>query len=153
MVVFMVSWKKSRGRSGSPTVALITDAHASRHDNYEYRKRTYSLLQWSRIPLLLACGATIMWSDWYWLATILLVVSVPMPWIAVVIANGHGEKADKRAPRVYKPALVRQQNYQWAQERLELARQQEAEAEQRQLESRAAEGVDLDSEDYTWEEK
>ena len=51
----------------------------------------------------------------HWLALICMVVSVPLPWVAVVIANGVGEPADKRAPRVYKPAVIREQNRLWEQ--------------------------------------
>lgn len=101
-------------------VALITDASSSRIRNYNYRRHTYAVLQWSRIPLLLACGAVIMWTDLKWLAAILLVVSVPMPWIAVVIANGVGEPEDKRAPRVYKPGVARQEQREWERQQVAL---------------------------------
>ncbi|MFD5867097.1 DUF3099 domain-containing protein [Corynebacterium sp. NPDC060344] len=101
-----------RGRRGSEAV-LITDARQSRIRNYNYRRHTYAALQWSRIPLLLLAAASFLWWDLTWLATILTILSVPMPWIAVVIANGVGEPADKRSPRVYKPGLVREQNRRW----------------------------------------
>lgn len=92
---------------------LITDARQSRIRNYNYRRHTYAVLQWSRIPLLLLAAAAFLWWDLAWLAAILTVLSVPMPWIAVVIANGVGEPADKRSPRVYKPGVVREQNRRW----------------------------------------
>ena len=98
-----------RGRRG-PEAVLITDARQSRIRNYNYRRHTYAVLQWSRIPLLLLAAAAFLWWDLAWLAAILTVLSVPMPWIAVVIANGVGEPADKRSPRVYKPGVVREQN-------------------------------------------
>ena len=101
-----------RGRRGSDPV-LITDARQSRIRNYNYRRHTYAVLQWSRIPMLLLAAAAFLWWDLAWLATILTILSVPMPWIAVVIANGVGEPADKRAPRVYKPGVVREQNRRW----------------------------------------
>ncbi|MFC3850710.1 DUF3099 domain-containing protein [Corynebacterium hansenii] len=101
-----------RGRRGSDAV-LITDARQSRIRNYNYRRHTYAVLQWSRIPLLLLAAAAFMWWDLPWLAAIVTVVSVPMPWIAVVIANGVGEPADKRSPRVYKPGVIREQNRRW----------------------------------------
>ena len=101
-----------RSRRGSDPV-LITDARQSRIRNYNYRRHTYAVLQWSRIPMLLLAAAAFLWWDLAWLATILTILSVPMPWIAVVIANGVGEPADKRAPRVYKPGVVREQNRRW----------------------------------------
>lgn len=101
-----------RGRRG-PEAVLITDARQSRIRNYNYRRHTYAVLQWSRIPLLLLAAAAFLWWDLAWLAAILTVLSVPMPWIAVVIANGVGEPADKRSPRVYKPGVVREQNRRW----------------------------------------
>src|SRR5699024_7028980 len=112
-VVAMSSRRTTRrGRRGSDAV-LITDARQSRIRNYNYRRQTYAILQWSRIPMLLLAAAAFLWWDLAWLAAILTVVSVPMPWIAVVIANGVGEPADKRSPRVYKPGVVREQNRRW----------------------------------------
>lgn len=92
---------------------MITDARGSLIRNYDHRKHTYAILQWSRIPLLLLSGVFYMWWHLPWLAAIFMIVSIPMPWIAVVIANGVGEPADKRQPRVYKPAVVREQNRRW----------------------------------------
>lgn len=96
---------------------LITDARQSRIRNYNYRRHTYAILQWSRVPLLLLAAGAYLWWDLAWLAALLTVLSVPMPWIAVVIANGQGEVADRRAPRVYKPGVVREQNRRWEEER------------------------------------
>ncbi|WP_255549379.1 DUF3099 domain-containing protein [Corynebacterium sp. TAE3-ERU12] len=101
-------------RKNRRDTALITDARTSPQRNYNQRRHTYTLLQLSRIPLLLLAGAAIMWWDLPWLAAVLTVVSVPMPWIAVVIANGVGEPADRRAPRVYKPAAARAEAARWA---------------------------------------
>ena len=42
------------------------------------------------------------------LAAIFTVISVPLPWIAVVIANAVGETHDPRKPQVYKPAVNRE---------------------------------------------
>ena len=64
-----------------------------------------------------------------------MVVSVPMPWIAVVIANGVGEPADKRKPRVYKPGVVREQNRKWEEQQRQRALK---EAEMRALGSAAS---------------
>lgn len=115
--------------------ALITDARGSRIRNYDHRRHVYAVLQWSRIPLLLLSGAFYMWWNLPWIAAILMVVSVPMPWIAVVIANGVGEPADKRKPRVYKPGVVREQNRRWEEQQRQRALK---EAEMRALGSAAS---------------
>ncbi|WP_298087458.1 DUF3099 domain-containing protein [uncultured Corynebacterium sp.] len=105
-----------RRRTRGPDPVLITDARQSRIRNYNYRRHTYAILQWSRVPLLLLAAGAYLWWDLAWLAAVLTVLSVPMPWIAVVIANGQGEVADRRAPRVYKPGVVREQNRRWEEE-------------------------------------
>lgn len=105
--------------------ALITDARRSPEQNIRSRERTYMILQMLRLPFILLS----IFSAWYlsnwWLASILFVVSVPLPWIAVMIGNGQGEKRDARSRNVYKPAAAREQ------QRLETARR-------RELESRSA---------------
>lgn len=115
------SSKRKGSRRGKKDAALITDARGSRIRNYDHRRHTYAALQWSRVPLLLLSGAFYMWWDLPWLAAIFMIISVPMPWIAVVIANGVGEPEDKRHPRVYKPAIVREQNRRWEEEQRKLA--------------------------------
>lgn len=78
-----------------------------------------------------------------WLAAIFMVISVPMPWIAVVIANGVGEPEDKRQPRVYKPAIVREQNRRWEEQQRERALK---EAEMRALGSTTSDATDTTAE-------
>lgn len=91
-----------------PKAALITDAKRSPLENWAHRKRVYNILQGSRIPFLLASAVTYMWLHSVWLSVILFAISVPLPWIAVVIANGHGEPQDKRIKQTYKPQVARQ---------------------------------------------
>ena len=79
-------------------VALITDAQRSPVEDWHRRRREYAVLQGSRIPFLV-------------LAAIFTVISVPLPWIAVVIANAVGETHDPRKPQVYKPAVNRDAYY------------------------------------------
>ncbi|WP_448850904.1 DUF3099 domain-containing protein [Corynebacterium sp. 335C] len=117
-------------RRGRGEAVLITDAGHSRLRNYHRRRRIYAGLQWSRIPLLLVAGAAFMWWDLPWLGIIFTVLSVPMPWIAVVIANESGEKRDKNERRVYKPGVAREQ-----------ARREREEAEARAAEVAAAKPV------------
>lgn len=93
------------------SVPLITNAQRSPLEDWRKRRREYAWLQGSRIPFLVAAAVayTVMHNNW--LGSILALISVPLPWIAVVIANAVGEPADKRTPRVYKPALAREQAF------------------------------------------
>lgn len=96
---------RSRRRSN---VELITDARQSPLENWQHRKRVYAVLQGLRIPFLLASGLAYVWLHNWVLAAVLFVISVPLPWIAVVIANGVGEPHDPRRKQVYKPQVARQ---------------------------------------------
>ncbi|WIM66761.1 DUF3099 domain-containing protein [Corynebacterium breve] len=85
---------------------LITDATTSPEQNRHTREVKYLVLQLLRVPFIFASiwlGFEQMW----WPAAFFFTVSVPMPWIAVVIANGRGEPRDSRARNVYKPAVAR----------------------------------------------
>lgn len=87
---------------------LITSQKHTRGQNLRKRKTIYLILQLARIPLIgLAILTYLVWNNW-WLAGVVFVVSVPLPWVAVVIANEHGEVADKRQRNVYKPAAARE---------------------------------------------
>lgn len=66
-------------------------------------------IQGMRLPFLFLAMLTYMWLHNMWLSAVLFIISVPLPWIAVVLANGIGEPRDPRAPAVYKPALMREQ--------------------------------------------
>lgn len=70
----------------------------------------YNVLQGLRVPFLLLAGASFLWWHNWFLSTVFIVASVPLSWIAVVIANGHGQPRDPRTPQVYKPGLVREMN-------------------------------------------
>ncbi|WKD59143.1 DUF3099 domain-containing protein [Corynebacterium caspium] len=86
---------------------LITSKQRSASQNRQHRERMYALLQGVRIPLIaLGFVAFAVWHAW-WLTLILIIISIPLPWVAVVIANGRGEPRDKRTPQVYKPAMWR----------------------------------------------
>lgn len=101
---------------------LITDAQRSPELNRRSREKQYMILQGIRMPLLaLSMVSAFAWNNW-WLASILFVVSIPLPWLSVMVANGQGEKRDARQRNVYKPAVIREE------QRLEAARRAELEA-------------------------
>ncbi|GAB2499538.1 hypothetical protein CATRI_07565 [Corynebacterium atrinae] len=95
-------------RFGRRNAQLITDARRSPEQDRRHRERAYSWLQLSRLPFLLLSAASYLWWENWWISGVLFLISVPLPWIAVVIANGHGEPRDKRTAQVYKPAAARE---------------------------------------------
>ncbi|HJD78004.1 MAG TPA: DUF3099 domain-containing protein [Corynebacterium pollutisoli] len=87
---------------------LITTAQRSPAENLRHRERVYTWLQASRLPALLISAGSYLWlGDWIF-SGILFLISVPLPWIAVVIANGKGEVRDKRTRNTYKPQVARE---------------------------------------------
>jgi hypothetical protein len=63
---------------------LITGAARSYEEQFAARKRKYVIMMACRIPCLILAGLT--YHTW-WLALGFLAISVPLPWIAVLIAN------------------------------------------------------------------
>lgn len=103
----MAVTKRGRGRRGN--VALITDARRSINEHYHIRRKVYAWLQIARVPLLLGAVVSLMAFHNEVLAMVMLVISVPLPWVAVVFANEQHSKPDKRHVKVYKPAEARRQ--------------------------------------------
>ena len=86
---------------------LITDAKLTPGQDRKRREIQYGIFQFLRVPSLLIAGF-FLYMHWWLLAAIVVGVTFPLPWIAVVIGNGRGEKKDKREKNVYKPAVARQ---------------------------------------------
>jgi hypothetical protein len=63
---------------------LITDAQVSYEEELAVRKRRYKVMMGMRIPCMIAAAACYQIP---WLAVTLLVISIPLPWIAVLVAN------------------------------------------------------------------
>jgi hypothetical protein len=66
------------------TPVLITEAAPSRDDQYAARKRKYMIMMGMRIPCLILAWVFI---GTPWLAIGFVVISIPLPWVAVLIAN------------------------------------------------------------------
>ena len=78
---------------------LITDAARSYEEDLAVRKRRYKIMMGMRIPIMLLAAACYQIP---WLAVSLLVLSIPLPWVAVLIANDRlPKKAEK--PNRYRP--------------------------------------------------
>ena len=66
------------------TPVLITEAEPSDEEQHAARKRKYMLMMALRFPCLVLAG--VFYETW-WLAMGFIVLSIPLPWIAVLIAN------------------------------------------------------------------
>lgn len=66
------------------TPILITDAAQSYEDELATRRRRYSIMMSLRVPCLVLAAV---FYHTPWLAAALIILSVPLPWMAVIIAN------------------------------------------------------------------
>jgi hypothetical protein len=66
------------------TPVLITEAARSYDEEYSARKRKYLTMMLLRLPCLILAG---IFHDIWWLALGFVLLSIPLPWIAVLIAN------------------------------------------------------------------
>lgn len=73
---------------GSPSnPVLITEAQQSVEDQHRARVRKYMFIMSFRIPaLVLAAVSYSVWAN-PWIAMAIVGVSIPLPWMAVLIAN------------------------------------------------------------------
>ena len=98
---------ESRAKRAS-RVEIITDAKSSRLQGWHHRRRLYAVLQLLRIPILALAALVMLLTHYAALAVCVAAVSLPLPWIAVLLANESGQ-VDETTNKVYKPALVREQ--------------------------------------------
>nr|WP_040925648.1 DUF3099 domain-containing protein [Saccharomonospora marina] len=75
---------------------LITEAAPSHDDQLAARKRKYALMMGMRFPFLILAG--VFYQTW-WLALALIVLSVPLPWIAVLVANDRPPRRSENVSR------------------------------------------------------
>ncbi len=66
------------------TPVLITEAAPSYDEEYAARKRKYLIMMLLRLPCLVLAG---IFHQTWWLALGFVLLSIPLPWIAVLIAN------------------------------------------------------------------
>ncbi len=82
---------------------LITRAAIPYEEEHRQRVRKYLIMMSCRVPaLLLAAWAYSVWQNG-WISLAIVAVSIPLPWMAVLIAN---DRPPRRAeePRRYAPA-------------------------------------------------
>ena len=85
---------------------LITNAAASGEDQLSARKRRYALLMGGRLALFLLAAMAYPVSAW--LAVGLLAMSLPLPWMAVLIANDAPARHTEDSHRLTGPTPVPQ---------------------------------------------
>lgn len=73
-----------RREPGPDQPVLITEAARSYDEQFADRKRKYALMMGMRFPCLILAG--VFYQTW-WLALGFIVLSIPLPWVAVLIAN------------------------------------------------------------------
>ncbi|MET9486761.1 DUF3099 domain-containing protein [Nocardia sp. NPDC006630] len=74
-----------RGEKEQPT--LITEAAVSLEQQHHNRVRRYTIIMAFRIPcLVLSAVAYSIWGNWV-ISMLIIGVSIPLPWIAVLGAN------------------------------------------------------------------
>lgn len=78
------------------TPVLITEAEPSYDDQQAARKHKYVLMMGMRFPCLILAG--VFYHTW-WLALAFIVISVPLPWIAVLIANDRPPRKTEKVNR------------------------------------------------------
>jgi hypothetical protein len=76
--------------------ALITEAELSYSDQFRIRRRRYVIMMAMRVPFLIAAAALY---HTPWLAVLLIVLSIPLPWCAVLIANDGPARKPAKAAR------------------------------------------------------
>lgn len=87
---------------------LITTARRSSFQNRRRRQRWYLALQFSRVVTTVLAGlAHFVWDN-VPLTVVLIVLAIPAPALAVIVANEPHERKDKCERNTYKPGLARQ---------------------------------------------
>ncbi|WP_374727294.1 DUF3099 domain-containing protein [Haloactinomyces albus] len=78
------------------TPVLITEAEPSYDDQQAARRRKYAIMMSLRIPcLILAVWVYPIW----WLSLIILALSIPLPWMAVLVANDRPPRRNEKVNR------------------------------------------------------
>jgi len=78
------------------TPVLITEAALSLDEQHKARKRKYAIMMSARIPCIILAMVFI---DIWWLSVALLVLSIPLPWMAVLIANDRPPRKSEKPSR------------------------------------------------------
>jgi hypothetical protein len=72
---------------------VITEAEVPYDEQLRSRRKRYMIMMSMRVPFLIA--ATLLYQT-PWLAIVLIVISIPLPWAAVLIANDRPARKPKK---------------------------------------------------------
>lgn len=84
------------GRNTHGRANVITAAQPSYDDQFRSRRRRYVIMMAMRVPFLIAAAALY---HTPWLAVLLILISIPLPWCAVLIANDRPALKRPTAPK------------------------------------------------------
>jgi hypothetical protein len=79
------------GRRAQATV--ITDVEPSYDEQFRSRRKRYMIMMGMRVPFLIL--ATLLYHT-PWLAILVIAISIPLPWMAVLIANDRPARKRKK---------------------------------------------------------
>lgn len=83
------------------TPVLITEAEPSYEEQFAARKRKYMVMMSLRLPCLLLAG---LFHETWWLALGFVALSVPLPWVAVLVANDRPPRKAEKVNRYRRQA-------------------------------------------------
>ena len=89
----------SSSQRGDDTPVLITEAEPSYDDQQALRRRKYTIMMSLRIPCLVVAALSYQMFQIWWLSLIILAISIPLPWMAVLIANDRPPKKTEKVNR------------------------------------------------------
>jgi len=99
---------KSSERDDTPV--LITEAEVSYDDQHAARKKKYMIMMGMRVPFLVLALA--FYQTW-WLALTFVLISIPLPWAAVLIANDRPPRKAEQVNRFEQtPRAIETTNHQ-----------------------------------------
>lgn len=105
-VTVPTSTKRSRGYfpgADREHPVLITEAAPSLEDQHRARVRRYTIIMAFRIPALVLAGVAYgIWAN-PWISLLIIGASVPLPWIAVLIANDRPPRSKDEPSRWDRP--------------------------------------------------
>ncbi|MFT4088068.1 MAG: DUF3099 domain-containing protein [Gordonia sp. (in: high G+C Gram-positive bacteria)] len=78
---------------------LITRAESSLEQQHRDRMRRYLLMMSIRIPALVIASLVYVWTQNGWWALAIIAVSIPIPWIAVLVANDRPARKRGEVPQ------------------------------------------------------
>jgi hypothetical protein len=83
-----------KGSEWDDTPVLITQAAPSNDDQQAARKRRYVITMAMRVPSLLLA---VLFMNTWWLVVFFVLLSIPLPWVAVLMANDRSPRKAQHA--------------------------------------------------------